>query len=119
MKSRFIFVVSIVATAIVLLVAWHKDPLCDRVPTPGMAVYFAIFGFAMASLLIFSANVILALVRGKKAKSEEELETIVVPAMRGRECDDRILKWTMIPRAVVFGVSLGALCAAGIHHFVK
>jgi apolipoprotein N-acyltransferase len=119
MKPQFTFGFSIVATAIVLLVAWYKDPSYDTVPTPGMAVYFAVFGFVMASLLIFSANVLLALAKGKKAKSEEELEAIVVPAMQARECDDRILKWTVIPRAIVSGASLGALCAAGIHHFVK
>ena len=84
-----------------------------------MAVYFAIFGFVMASVLIFCANLLLALAKGKKAKSEDQLEAIVVPAMQAREYDDRILKWTEVPRAIVFGAFLGALCAAGIHHFAK
>ena len=119
MKLWMIFGISIVTTAMALLIAWRKDPSFDTVPTPGMTVYCVIFGFVMASLLIFSANVLLALAKGKKAKSEEELEAIVVPAMEARECDDRILKWTEIPRAIVSGACLGALCAAGIHHFVK
>ena len=119
MKPRLIFGLVIVATAIILLIAWQKDPSFHSVPTPGMTVYFAISGFVMASVLIFSANVLLALAKGKKAKSEEELEAIVVPAMQARGCDERIMRWTEIPRAIIFGAFLGALCAAGIHHFVK
>ena len=70
MKPQPIFCGSIVVTAIVLLVAWHKDPSYDTVPTPGKTVYFSIFGFVMASLLIFSSNVLLAVAKGKNAKSE-------------------------------------------------
>jgi hypothetical protein len=119
MKPQHIFVVTIVVTAVALLLAWHNDPSYDTVLTPGMTVYLAIFGFVIASILIFCANLVLALTRGKKAKSEEELEAIVAPAMEGRECDERILKWTLIPRAIVSGASLGALSAAGIHQFAK
>lgn len=119
MKPQVIFILSILSSAIGLLVAWRRDPSYDTIPTPGMTIYFAIFGFVMASILIFSANAILALSRGRKAKSEEELETIVAPALQGQEYDDRILKWTVIPRAIISGVSLGALCAVAIHPFVK
>jgi hypothetical protein len=119
MKPLHIFGFSIVAMLIGLLVAWHYDPTYNRVPTPGMTVYFAIFGFVMASLVIFGANMMLALQKGKKARSEEELEAIVAPAMKGRECDPRILKWTEFPRAIVCGAVLGTLLAAGIHYFVK
>ncbi len=119
MKSLIVFIVSILTAVIVLLVGWHRDPSYSTLPRPGMTIYFAIFGFVMASLLIFSANVILALSRGRKAKSEEELETMVAPALQGRECDEQILKWSVYPRAIVCGLSLGALCAVFIHHFVK
>jgi len=119
MKPLAIFIVSILAAVIVLLVGWHRDPWYSTFPRPGMTIYFAIFGFVMASLLIFSANVILALSRGRKAKSEEELEAMVAPALQGRECDEQILKWTVYPRAIVSGLSLGALCAVVIHHFVQ
>ncbi len=119
MKQQIIFGISAVITMIGFLIGWRQDPSFDKLPTPGMTVYFAIFGFIMASLLIFSVNAILAITKGKKAKSEEELESIVVPALEGRECDDRILKWTEIPRAIVCGICLGALIAVGIHHFIK
>jgi hypothetical protein len=119
MKPLVIFCVSILAAVVVLLVGWHRDPSYSTFPRPGMTIYFAIFGFVMASLLIFSANVILALSRGRKAKSEAELEAMVAPALQGRECDEQILKWTVYPRAIVSGLSLGALCAVVIHHFVK
>ena len=119
MKPLLIFGISTVVTVVILLVAWQKDPSFETVPTPAKAVVFAIFGFVMASVLIFSANLLLALVKGKGAKNEEELESIVVPAMQAQEYDDRILKWTEIPRAIVFGAFLGALCAAGIHHLLK
>jgi hypothetical protein len=84
-----------------------------------MTIYFAIAGFVMASLLIFSANAILALSRGRKAKSEEELEAMVSPALEGRKYDEQIMKWTLYPRAIVSGLSLGALCAVAIYHFIK
>lgn len=119
MRPQVIFILSILSAAIGMLVAWHKDPSYHTVPTPGMTIYFAICGFVMASALIFSANAILALSKGRKVKSEEELEAIVAPALQGREYDDRILKWTEIPRAIVSGMSLGALCAVAIHHFLK
>ena len=119
MKQQIIFGISIVVTVIALLMGWQQDPSFNKLPTPGMTIYFAIFGFIMASLLIFSANAILALTKGRKAKSEEELEAIVVPALQARECDERIMKWTEIPRAILCGACLGALCAVGIHHFLK
>jgi hypothetical protein len=119
MKPLVVFIVSILVAVIALLVGWHRDPSYSTFPRPGMTVYFAIFGFVMASLLIFSANAILALSRGRQAKSEEELEAIVAPALQGREYDERVLKWTVFPRAIVSGLSLGALCAVVVHHFVK
>ena len=119
MKPLAIFGISVVVAIVAFLIGWRQDPAFGRFPTPGMTVYFAIFGFIMASLLIFSANAIPALTKGRKAKSEEELESIVVPALQGRECDERIMKWTEIPRAIICGVCLGAVCAAGIHHFIK
>jgi len=61
-----------------MLVAWKKDPSFRTLPSPGKAVTLALFSFLMASVLIFSANVLLALAKGKKAKTEEELEAIVV-----------------------------------------
>src|SRR5258708_39285160 len=119
MKPIVVFIVSILAVVILLLVGWHRDPSYSIFPRPGMTIYFAIFGFVMASLLIFSANAILAVSRGRQAKSEEELEAMVAPALQGRECDEQILKWTVYPRAMVCGFSLGALCAVAIHHFVN
>jgi hypothetical protein len=119
MKPVVVFIVSILAAVIVLLAGWHRDPSYSIFPRPGMAIYFAIFGFVMASLLIFSANVILALSRGRKAKSEAELEAMVAPALQGHECDEQILKWTIYPRAIVSGLALGALCSVVIHHFVQ
>ena len=118
MKSLVIFIISILAAVIVLLVGWHRDPSYSTFLRPGMTIYCAIFGFVMASLLIFSTNVILALSRGRKAKSEEELEAMVAPALQGRELDEQILKWTLYPCAIVCGLSLGALCAVVIHHFL-
>src|ERR1041384_5039310 len=100
MKPFIVFIASIVAVMIVLLVGWHRDPAYSTLPTPGITIYFAIFGFVMASLLIFSVNIILAFSRGRKAKSEEELEAMVAPALEGRELDEQILKWTIYPRAI-------------------
>ncbi len=119
MKPQVIFGISIPVTVIALLIGWHQDPSFNRMPTPGMTIYFAVFGFVTASLLIFSANAILAITKGRKAKSEQDLEAIVAPALETREYDDRIVKWTEVPRAIVCGVCLGALCAVGIHHFLK
>ncbi len=119
MKPFLVFFGSILAALSVLLVGWHRDPFYATFPRPGMAICFAIFGFVMASLLIFSANLLLALSRGRQAKSEEELEAMVTPALQRGELDAQMLKWTVYPRAIVSGLSLGALCAGGIHHFVK
>jgi len=119
MKPQVIFGVSILVTMIALLIGWRQDPSFNRMPTPGMTTYFAVFGFVMMSFLIFAANLILAFMKGRKAKSQEELEALVVPAMEARECDDRILKWTAIPSAIACGTCLGAVFAVGIHHFVK
>src|SRR5688572_21249941 len=107
MKPKVIFILSLLAVPVVLLVAWHRDPSYSTIPTPGITACVAIFGFVIASLLIFSANLILAFSRGRKAKSEEEWETFVAPALEGREYDERILRWTVIPRALVSGIALG------------
>jgi hypothetical protein len=119
MKSVVVFIVSILTAIIVLLVGWHRDPSYSTFPKPGMTIYFAIFGFVMTSLLIFGANVILAISKGRKAKSEDELEAIVAPALQSREYDERIMKWTVFPRAIVSGLAIGALCAVVIHHCVS
>ena len=84
-----------------------------------MTTYFAVFGFILASLLIFAVNGILAVSKGRGAKNEEELEAIVAPALQGRQYDERIMKYTEIPRAVICGLCVGALCAVGIHHLMK
>ena len=119
MKPKVIFILSLLAVPIVLLVAWRRDPSYSTFPTPGITAYLAIFGFVIASLLIFFANLVLAFSRGRKAKSEEELETIVAPALQGWEYDERILRWTVIPRALVSGVALGALSAVIIHYLMR
>ncbi len=119
MKSLLVFIGSILAALSVLLVGWHRDPFYATFPRPRTAVYFAIFGFVMVSLLIFCANVLLVLSRGRRAKSEEELEAMVTPALQRGELDAQMLRWTVYPRAIVSGLSLGAICAGVIHHFVK
>jgi hypothetical protein len=53
MKPQVIFGISIPITVIAMLIGWHHDPLFNRMPTPGMTIYFAVFGFVIASLLIF------------------------------------------------------------------
>src|SRR6187401_2075004 len=119
MKPRTVFGISTLVTTSALLIGWRFDPSFNSLPTPGTVVFWAVCGFIMASLLMFSTNAMFALARGRKAKSEEELESILVPALEGRECDDRILKWTEIPRAIACGMCLGAICASGIHHFTR
>src|SRR4051794_40686708 len=101
MKSRLSFAAIVVITAVAFFAAWKLDPAFNRVPSPGKTLYVAFAFFVMASILIFSANVLLAVAKGKKAKSEEELEAIMVPAMRAQEYDDRIVRWTAIPRFFV------------------
>ena len=119
MKSLVVFIVSILTAVVVLSAGWRKDPSFSTMPRPGMTVYFAIVGFVMTSLLIWFANGMLALSKGRKAKSVEELGATVTPALEGREYDERIFKWTLYPRAIVSGLSLGALCAVLIHHFAR
>ena len=119
MKPLIVLLISTLAIVTVLLLGWHRDPSYSSFPRPGMTIYFAIAGFVMASLLIFSINVFIALSKGRKAKNEEELEAIVTPALQGRELDEQILKWTTYPRAIVCGLSLGAICAVVIHHFIE
>ena len=119
MKPKLVFFASIVLVAIVMMMAWHKDPAFNSVPSPGMTIYFAVFGFVMASLLIFTINAIVAVSRGRKAKDEEELEAMVAPALQGRQYDERIMRHTEIPRAIICGACLGALCAVTVHHFIK
>jgi len=119
MKPKAIFILLLLAVPVVLLVAWQRDPSYSTFPRPGITACVAIFGFVIVSLLIFFANLLLAFSRGRKAKSDEELEAIVAPALDGREYDERILRWTVIPRALVSGVALGALCAAVIHYLMR
>ena len=119
MKSRLCFGIIVSLATLALLVAWKMDPSFARVPSPGKTLYAAVVAFIMASILIFSANVLLALAKGKKAKSEEELEAIMVPAMRAQQYDDRIVKWTEIPRFVISALCLGVLLAFGLHFLVR
>jgi len=118
MKSRLYFGLTVALTALGLLVAWKIDPLFARIPSPGKTLYIAVASFILASVLIFSANVLLAVARGKEANSEDELEAIMAPAMRAEKYDDRIMKWTEIPRFIVSAMCLGALCAFGLHFFI-
>jgi hypothetical protein len=119
MKPQIVFGLSMVVSAIALLVGWRQDPSFERLPSPSMTIFLALFGFIMASLLIFTVNAILALTQGRKARNETELEGITAPALEGREIDDRVLKCTVIPRALVCGACLGALCAVGIQHLTR
>jgi len=118
--KRYIYLgLAAVATTITLLTAWKKDSTFTNIPGPGKIVWVTFFMFFMVSVLIFTANVLLALARGKNAKTEEELESIVAPAMQAQEYDNQILKWTEIPRLIALGIFVGALGAAGVHQLIK
>ena len=52
-------------------------------------------------------------------EDEQELEAIMVPAMRSEEYDDRIMRWTEVPRLVVSGVCLGVVLAFGVHYLIR
>jgi hypothetical protein len=119
MKPPAIFFSSFLAAVTVLLVGWRKDPAYASFPRPATAVVLATISFVVASALLFLANILLALSKGKNAKNEEELEAMIAPALRGQEYDEQILRWTVYPRAIVSGLSLGAVCAVAIHHFLN
>lgn len=119
MKSRLYFGIIVSLTTLAFIVAWKMDAVFARVPSPGKTLYAAVVTFVMTSLLIFSANVLLAVAKGKKAKTEEELEEIMVPAMRAQEYDDRIMKWTQVPRFVISALCLGVALAFCLHFLVR
>jgi heme/copper-type cytochrome/quinol oxidase subunit 2 len=119
MKRNISLGLAAVATTIILLFAWKKDPAFTNIPGPGKIVWITFFIFFMISVLIFTANLLLALARGKNAKTEEDLESIVAPAMQAQEYDNRIITWTEIPRLIALGIFVGALGAAGLHQLIK